>query len=145
MRFGHVNLVARDLDRIAGFYCKVLGCAEIGGRRLLSGEKVARGNGLAGGRIEAVWLSLPGMGAGGPFLEIFQFGQGAEAPVPPVDAPGLGHLSFEVEDIRATMAQIIAGGGTAQGEVTDLGEAGAPVLCVYMRVPEGNLVELEQK
>lgn len=61
-----------------------------------------------------------------------------------VNEPGYGHIALEVADIRATWAAIIAGGGSAEGEIVDLGSTGSPFLAVYMRDPEGNIVELEQ-
>ncbi len=61
-----------------------------------------------------------------------------------MNEPGFGHLSFEVEDIHATLAAIIAAGGTALGEITDFGSAEKSSLIVYVRDPEGNVLELEQ-
>lgn len=139
----HINLCARDGRRLAAFYEAVFGCeAQGGGWRRLSGPAIDCGNGLPDSEIEALWLGLPG---GGPYLEIFQYRDTAHRPEPAVNEPGYGHLCLVVPDIEAAMAAIQAAGGAAQGEVVRLGSADAPVLCVYMRDPEGNLIELEQR
>lgn len=143
MRFGHVSMVARDTDRLADFYKAVFGCQDIVQRWYMSGELVSRGNGVPNSEIYAARLSLPGVD--GLFLEIFQYKNIQDRPTPPVNQPGYGHISFEVEDIHATFDTIIEAGGTALGKIADLGTAQAPVLCVYVRDPEGNVVELEQR
>lgn len=88
-------------------------------------------------------MSLPG--TDGLFLEIFQYKTIHDRPTPPVNQPGYGHLSFEVEDIHATFDAVIKAGGMPLGKITDLGTADVPLLCVYVRDPEGNVVELEQE
>lgn len=143
VRLAHVNLAARDGPGLAAFYKAVFGCEEIGGWRHLAGEIIGRGNGLPGCEIEALWLRLPG--GAGPFLEIFQYWETVEQARPAVNAPGWGHLCFTVEDIGAARAAILAAGGAAQGETVALGPAGGEVFCAYMRDPEGNVLELEER
>ncbi|MCP5082914.1 MAG: VOC family protein [Alphaproteobacteria bacterium] len=142
MKFGHVSMVARDTDRLADFYKMVFGCEDTATRWTMSGERISRGIGLANCEIYAAWLSLPGVD--GPFLEIFQYKTIEERPTPPVNQPGYGHICFQVDDIRAVMDAVTKAGGEPLGEITDLGTEDAPVLCVYVRDPEGNVVELEQ-
>ena len=136
-------MVARDTDRLADFYKAVFGCRDIVQRWNMSGELVSRGNGVPNSEIYAARLSLPGVD--GLFLEIFQYKNIQDRTTPPVNQPGYGHISFEVEDIHATFDAIIEAGGTPLGKITDLGTSQAPILCVYVRDPEGNVVELEQQ
>ncbi|MGP1256503.1 MAG: VOC family protein [Kiloniellales bacterium] len=143
MRFTHVSMVARDADKLAGFYKKMFGCKGRRPPRTLSGEKVSRGNGLPNSEIYSVWLTLPGVE--GPFLEILEYSDTLDRPTPSVNAPGYGHISFEVEDIRAMFSTVIQAGGQPLGEITDLGSTETPFLVVYMRDPEGNVIELEQR
>jgi catechol 2,3-dioxygenase-like lactoylglutathione lyase family enzyme len=143
MKFSHISMVARDTDRLADFYKAVFGCEDTVRRWTMSGEAVSRGNGVSNSEIYAAWLSLPG--ADGPFLEIFQYKTIEDCPAPPVNRPGYGHLSFEVENIHAIFDAVIEAGGMPLGEITDLGTEQAPVLCVYARDPEGNIIELEQR
>lgn len=142
MRFVHVSIVARDTDRLAGFYKAVFGCEDMVERWHMSGKRVSKGIGLPNAEIYAAWLSLPG--SDGPFLEIFQYKQFHDRPTPPVNQPGYGHIAFAVADIRVTYDAVLAAGGSSLGEITDLGAPEAPILCVYMRDPEGNVIELEQ-
>ncbi len=142
MRFGHVSMVARDTDRLADFYKSVFGCEDTVARWTMSGERISKGSGVPNSEIYAAWLSLPGVE--GPFLEIFQYKTIQERPTPPVNQPGYGHICFHVEHIHAVVDAVVAAGGTRVGEVTDLGTQDAPILCVYVRDPEGNVVELEQ-
>ncbi len=128
MKFGHISMVARDTDRLADFYKAVFGCKDKVERWNMSGMRVSQGNGLPNSEIYAAWLSLPGVA--GPFLEIFQYKDFQDRPIPAVNQPGFGHLCFEVADIRATCDAVIEAGGSPLGEITDLGTPQSPVLCV---------------
>ena len=110
--------------------------------KTLSGEKVSRGNGLPDVDIYSVWLKLPG--SDGPFLELLQYEKMPDRPLPQVNAPGYGHIAFEIQDIDRTIAAILQSGGQKIGEITNFGSTEAPVLLIYMRDPEGNILELEQ-
>lgn len=143
MKFKHVSMVARDADGLADFYQRIFGCNDRRPRKTLAGDKVSRGNGLPNSEICSAWLTLPGVD--GPFLKILEYGNMQDRPTPLVDEPGYGHISFEVEDIQATVAAVIQAGGKPLGEITDFGTAEAPCLIVYVRDPEGNIVELEQR
>ena len=109
----------------------------------MSGEALSRGNGVPNAEIFAAWLSLPGVD--GPFLEIFEYKSIHDCPPPPVNQPGYGHICFEVDDIQATFDAVIKAGGTPLGEITDFGSTEAAFSYVYMRDPEGNVIELEQR
>ena len=143
MKFKHISVVARDTDRLAEFYKTVFGCEDRRPRKTMSGELVSQGIGVSNAEIYAAWLTLPGVD--GPFLEIFEYKNIHDRPTPEVNQPGYGHISFEVEDIRATYAAVIEAGGMSLGEITDFGTAETPFLFVYVRDPEGNVVELEQR
>lgn len=142
MRLAHINLVARDADRLAAFYVNVFKCEFLRQPTLLSGEKVSRGNGLANSEIYAIWLKLPDCES--PFLEVHQHKVTHDRKRPRVNEPGFGHLSFETEDLRAALSAIIEAGGSTVGEITNFGSMEEPFLIAYARDPEGNILELEQ-
>jgi catechol 2,3-dioxygenase-like lactoylglutathione lyase family enzyme len=142
-KFKHVSMVARNADALAEFYRKVFGCEVLRPKTILTGKKVGQGNGLPQSEILSIWLTLPGVD--GPFLEIHQYKDRQERAVPEVNEPGYSHLSFQVEDIHATRALILQSGGTELGEITDFGTADASILLVYIRDPEGNIIEIEQR
>lgn len=141
MRVSHLNIVARDVDRLAEFYRQVFGCRELRPPRELSGAAVDRGIGLTGAKIRSVWLSLPG--SGDLFLELFEFADLYDRPAGSANTTGYAHVAFEVDDLKATHAAILQAGGSALGEVTNLSSDEAPYFAVYMRDPEGNIIELE--
>lgn len=141
MRFTHLSVVARDADRLAEFYKRIFGCEDRRPRTTLSGKKVSRGNGVPNSEIYSIWLTLPSVET--PFLAIHEYKETRERPSPCVNEPGYAHIAFEVEDIRAIRDEIIRAGGDDQGEITDFGTVDAPRLVVYMRDPEGNVIELE--
>ncbi len=142
IKLSHVSVTARDARLLSEFYGDVFGYVERRPPTRLSGDKVSRGNGLPGSDIVSVWLELPG--EHGPFLEILEYRQGADRRMSEVNEPGYGHLAFEVPDLMATVARVLECGGQLQGKTTNFGTETEPHLIVYVRDPEGNLLELEQ-
>ncbi|MEL6585658.1 MAG: VOC family protein [Pseudomonadota bacterium] len=142
MRLTHVNLTARNADRLAAFYRNSFGFSERRPPKRLSGEAVSRGNGLPNSDIRVVWLNVND--GDGPSLEIMEYSETVNRPKPAVNEPGYGHLAFEVRNLTESVENVLRFGGTLQGEVTNFGTAEAPILIVYVRDPEGNILELEQ-
>jgi catechol 2,3-dioxygenase-like lactoylglutathione lyase family enzyme len=142
MRLKHVNLTARDAQALASFYTQTFEFAPGRPPQRLSGDSVARGNGLAGSDSLVIRLDLDDLG--GPFLEIMEYTQTLDRPWPAVSQPGYGHLAFEVADLDQTVETVLRFCGSLQGEVTHLGPADAIVRVVYVRDPEGNILELEE-
>ncbi|MEI3852060.1 MULTISPECIES: VOC family protein [Ensifer] len=142
MKLAHINLVARDADALAAFYMNVLKCEPLREPRMLSGEKVSRGNGVANSEIYTIWLKFPALDR--PFLEIHEHKAIHDRSQPRVNEPGFGHLSFQMDDIRAVLSEVIQAGGSQIGEITDFGTKDKPYLIAYARDPEGNILELEQ-
>lgn len=142
MKLAHICLVARDADQLAAFYKNVFRCEYHRAPRVISGEKVSRGNGLPNAEIYSIWLKLPDHDR--PFIEIHEHKITHHRPQPRVNEPGFGHLCFETGDISAALTAIIEAGGSPLGEITNFGSAERPFLIVYARDPEGNILELEQ-
>ena len=56
----------------------------------------------------------------------------------------LGHLAFEVEDVRTTLAHLLAAGGSTLGSVVEREIEGVGLITfVYACDPEGNIIELQ--
>lgn len=142
MKLAHINLVARNAEALAAFYMSVMNCELLRGLKVLSGEKVSRGNGLSNSKIYSIWLKFPELEH--PFLEIHEHTVTHHRDQPRVNEPGFGHLSFQMEDISDALSKIIQAGGTQIGPVTDFGAPDEPYLIAYARDPEGNVLELEQ-
>jgi len=142
MKVLHVSLTARNADRLSTFYKGVFGCTEKRPPKRLSGDLVACGNGLPDSHIYSIWLNFPG--ARDPFLEIMEFDTPIDRNVPAVNEPGFAHLAFEVRDLKASIEKVLMLGGSLQGQITNFGTVERPYLIIYVRDPEGNVLELEQ-
>jgi len=143
-RFGHVNLIARDWRRLADWYTRVFGCELVPPERDYSGDDLAAGTGVPGAALRGVHLRLPGLGATGPTLEIYQYASMPDAPTPVANRPGFGHIAFAVPSVAAAREVVLAEGGAPLGRVVTLGTAdGRFVTWAYVRDPEDNLVELQ--
>jgi predicted enzyme related to lactoylglutathione lyase len=142
----HTNLIARDWRRLVAFYEQVFGCTPVFPERHLAGESIARGSNVAGARIDGIHLRLPGVGAEGPTLEIFQYAEHAEAPPPVANRIGFGHIAFAVDDVLATRAAVLAAGGSVLGTVETVSIPGSGTITwTYLRDPEGNIIELQRR
>lgn len=142
MRLAHVSLTVRDADRLAQFYRDAFGLVDRRPPKKLTGQAVARGNGLPGSDIRSIWLCAQETPR--PFLEILEYTPAAQADPRAVNAPGWGHLALDVTDLRATIDAVLRLGGSLQGEITTLRGPDHAYEIVYVRDPEGNVVELEQ-
>ena len=146
--FAHTNLVAREWRALADFYRTVFGCVIVPPVRNLTGEALERGTAIPGASLEGVHLLLPGFGDHGPTLEIFQYSVRGhphdEAPeMPAPNRPGYGHIAFRVSDIDAARSAVLKAGGRLLGEIVSTAAGDRTVTWIYMRDPEGNLIELQ--
>lgn len=140
MRFDQVKILTRDLEPLLRFYQEALGC-ELVIPPLVTEDVVSRGVGVPGATVTLSALRLPGRGDRGPVLELYS-----------VDGvvsddwdfrPGNGQLAFQVDDLDAAIDKVLAAGGTQLGEVVEWqGPSGATARFVYLRDPEGNIVDL---
>ncbi|MDA7948075.1 MAG: VOC family protein [Hyphomicrobiaceae bacterium] len=142
MRLLHINLTARDADTLSAFYKGAFGFVDRRPPKRMSGESVSRGNGLPNSNIYAIWLAFPD--EHGPFLEIMEYAETVRRRVPAVNELGYGHLAIEVQDLKATIEKVLRLEGSLLGQITDIGTEEKPHFVVYVRDPEGNILELEQ-
>ncbi len=143
-RYVHTNLIARDWARLADFYVRVFGCTPLEPRRDLSGEWLERASAVPRAHLRGQHLRMPGHGERGPTLEIFQYDELEPQSLPVANRLGLGHLAFSVDDVAATLTELIAAGGAAHGEIATSAVEGMGTLTfTYARDPEGNLIELQ--
>jgi catechol 2,3-dioxygenase-like lactoylglutathione lyase family enzyme len=143
-RFGHVNLIARDWRSLADFYERILGCIPVPPERDLHGPEVSAATGVPNAAFRGMHLRLPGGGANGPTLEIFQYDPSLDAQSPAANRPGFGHIAFVVPDVQTALAAVLASGGGTVGDVITTRTAdGRAVTWVYATDPEGNIIELQ--
>jgi catechol 2,3-dioxygenase-like lactoylglutathione lyase family enzyme len=136
----HVGIVVDDLAAATEFFTE-LGL-ELQGEGQVEGPSVDRVVGLESVRAELVMLQTAD---GNGRLELVKFhspssdGDNGQAPA---NAPGIRHISFEVEDIDALVAGVRARGGELVGELERYEDIYR--LC-YIRGPEGIIVELAER
>jgi len=144
-KYVHTNLVARDWKRLAQFYQTVFGCEPVPPERDFKGERMGAVTGLSGAQIQGAHLRMPGFGNSGPTLEIFQYHQMEEKDASAINQPGFAHIAFEVDSVEDARDEFNAHGGSPLGELVTLTiEDGKQVTLIYMRDPEGNIVELQR-
>lgn len=144
-KFVHTNIIAQDWRKLARFYEQVLGCVPIPPERDLAGPWLEAATGVPDVQIQGIHLRLPGYGAEGPTLEIFQYNCQAKRPETAIHRPGLAHLAFAVDDVATARQAVLDAGGGEIGEMTILDVAGAGrVTFVYLTDPEGNILELQR-
>ncbi len=144
MRYAHTNIIARDWQVLERFYSQIFDCYRVPPPRNQSGPWLARGTGVEQAALEGVHLRLPGHGEHGPTLEIYSYKQMLEKPEPAANRQGLGHLAFEVEDVRSLLERVLQAGGHSLGEVVEKEVEGVGIITfVYATDPEGNILELQ--
>ncbi|GCD92140.1 VOC family protein [Nocardioides sp. LS1] len=139
-RFDHVGITVADLDLVTEFFVG-LGL-EVTGRMFVEGEFLDTVCGIPDSRTEIVGLQAPG---GGTWIELATFVRPDHQPGSP-DAMatelGIRNVSFEVEDLPATVEKLAADG---YGLVGGIGEYENTWRMAYVRGPEGIIVSLAER
>ncbi len=138
--FVHVGLVVEDLDEMIRFLTLLgLDCGQPG---VFSGEWIGRIIGLEDVTVEIVMARGPD---GSDLFEVVRFhspSAGSEEPAPAANRPGLRHVAFRVDDVRAVVDRVREAGWETVGEIVDYENIFR--LC-YVRGPEGLIVELAER
>jgi catechol 2,3-dioxygenase-like lactoylglutathione lyase family enzyme len=143
-RFGHVNLTGRDWRRLADFYVDLFGLEPVPPERDYRGPDLEAATGVANAHLTGAHLRLPGLGASGPTLEIYQYDEVEAGARPRVDRSGWGHIAFQVPDVAAALDALLSAGGGRVGEIVTLSSAdGQHVTWCYATDPDGNILELQ--
>src|SRR3954465_13528994 len=119
-RFCHVNVIANDWRALADFYLRVFGCEPVPPERDYSGAELTAGTGVADAALRGGHLRLPGYGADGPTLEIYQYSANEQLIGAAANRRGFGHIAFVVPDVHAARTEVVAGGGSVLGQVVTL-------------------------
>jgi lactoylglutathione lyase len=130
--FNHFGHCVTDLDRSSHFYCTLFGFIE---KRRITLPDQPTATLLS---IEPpVGLSAAYLEKDGAVLELLSFDREGNPPARhrPFTEPGLTHMSFCVDDPKATAAEAVELGGSVV-EGSDVGAA------LFIRDPDGQAVEL---
>lgn len=142
MRFDQIKIIARDIESLSSFYQEALGCEAVVSSFEVVDEAVARAIGVPGNAVTLSILRLPGRGDHGPVLELYSIG-GGEMPDDWHYQPGQGQMAFEVDDVDVKAAALVDKGATMLGEPVDwVGPSGSTARFVYLRDPEGNIIDI---
>jgi catechol 2,3-dioxygenase-like lactoylglutathione lyase family enzyme len=138
--FVHIGLVVEDLDEAVRFLT-LLGfeCSEPG---VFGGEWIDQIIGLENVTVETVMARGPD---GSDMFEVVRFrspSAGAQEPAPAVNRPGLRHVAFKVDDVRAVVDRVREAGWDTVGEIVEYQNT---FLLCYVRGPEGLIVELAER
>jgi catechol 2,3-dioxygenase-like lactoylglutathione lyase family enzyme len=140
IRFDHVGVTVRDLDEVTAFFVG-LGL-EIEGRTFVEGEFIDTVTAIPDSRTEIVMLKAPG---GDTAVELSSFVRPEPEPGTTdamANVVGLRSLSFEVDDLRATVDRLADDG---YGLVGGIGQYEDVWRMAYVRGPEGIIVALAER
>ncbi len=145
IRYVHTSIVARDWRTLARFYVKALGCTRKPPERNLTGAWLDRATSLTGAAIQGIHLRLPGYGAQGPTLEIFQYSRTRKGKAAAVNKPGFTHIAFSVSNVSRTLNKVKRCGGGSVGHAVSAEVRGVGTIdFVYALDPEKNIIELQR-
>jgi catechol 2,3-dioxygenase-like lactoylglutathione lyase family enzyme len=139
-RFVHVGLVVEDLDETVRFL-ELLGL-ECGRPGEFGGEWIDRIIGLEDSKVELVMARTPD---GSDVFEVVRFlspTASAQEKAPAANRPGLRHIAFQVDDVRAVVDRVREAGWETVGEIVDYEST---FLLCYVRGPDGLIVELAER
>jgi len=137
-RLSHVGVCVADLERSLRFYCEGLGFREISALEL-AGEPAATLLELPGVALRARYLERDGA-----VVELLYYrtpGATGDGGARPMNALGLTHLSFQVDDLDASAARLVSLGG----RLLDHTRVQSPRLrsrAVFLTDPDGTRIEL---
>jgi catechol 2,3-dioxygenase-like lactoylglutathione lyase family enzyme len=140
--FDHTGFVTRDIERTVAFWTDVVGL-EAGPIVERNGDWIGTFTGVSDARLKIVHLFGPGV-----HLEFLEFtGGGSSSDVPPAaNAACTGHVCLRVDDPAAALERCLSAGAAPAGRVSTITEGAAAGLTgVYLRDPNGLLVELLQR
>jgi catechol 2,3-dioxygenase-like lactoylglutathione lyase family enzyme len=138
--FVHIGLVGEDLDETVRFLA-LLGF-DCGEPAVHSGEWIDRIIGLENVTTEVVMARAPD---GSDMFEVVRFhspSASAREPAPAANRPGLRHVLFTVDDVRAVVGRVREAGWETVGEIVDYENM---FLLCYVRGPEGLIIELAER
>ena len=145
-RYAHTNMIVNDLSKMVAFYRDVFGFTDAEPERSQSAPALEKLTGIPGAAIRVQHLRYPGdTGNQGPTLEVICYNQQLPHDTPAANRPGFRHLCFNVDDVDAAFAAVIAAGGGSLGDVVHTENPRAFNHIVYATDPEGNILELLHK
>ncbi len=140
MDIHHVGLTVSDLDRSLAFWRDALGMETVMEQEKEGGylEAIVRERGA---HVRMAHLAFR---EGGTRVELFQYlaPAGGHVSGRPADV-GFAHVCVTVDAVEPVLARLVLAGGRPFSEVIEVDTgANAGTRCVYLRDPDGHVVEL---
>ena len=137
----HIGICVRDMDRSLVFYRDILGMTVLGDRDTDPSES-GRMNNYKRPRKTRRWVSLSyGEGASPTLTLTSHPGEAPDGEAILLDQVGIHHISFGVKDVKALAEELISKGVELGGTLEDFTDADGNVHSVYVRDPDGILVQ----
>lgn len=139
-RLTHVGVCVRDVERSTEFYCSALGFERVGGMHV-DDDATARLLDVDGLVLELVYLQRDGFR-----LELLGYarpGVTGDGEPRAMNALGLTHLSFRVDDVDGLATAVIELGGRLLSDRTVYFDGGNRGL--MLTDPDGNLLEFIER
>lgn len=140
LRMDHIGVVVRDIDAATAFFERLGMTATDSGE--VEGEWVGRIIGLKDVHTKIQWLTTAD-GAGR--IELIEYLSPEAVPGAaegPSNALGIRHFTLMVDDLEATVAEMLEHGAELVGTIENYEDI---YLLCYMRGPEGIIVEVTEK
>lgn len=144
-RIDHVGVTVSNLERSLAFYCGVLGLRHLG-TSTLDDPGVAALLGLEGARV-----TIADLDAGdGRIVELIRYHAPDARPIAYASSnPASMHIALAVDDLDAARKRLDAAGATVISKrpltITDPGGRWDDARCLYIRDPDGAILELVQR
>jgi catechol 2,3-dioxygenase-like lactoylglutathione lyase family enzyme len=144
-RIDHVGITVSDLDRALGFYRDLLGL------RVLADSTVSEPEVADLLGLDSVQLRIADLDSGdGRVVELIQYLQpkGTRIDYESAD-PATAHIAFTVDDLAAVRERLAGAGATVVSRrpitISDPGGSFDGAICLYVRDPDGAILELVQR
>lgn len=144
-RIDHVGITVSDLDRALGFYRDLLGLRVVADSTV-SEPEVADLLGL-----DSVQLRIADLDSGdGRVVELMQYLRPTGTRIDYESAdPATAHIAFTVDDLAAVHEGLVRAGATIVSRrpitISEPGGSFDGAICLYVRDPDGVIVELVQR
>jgi catechol 2,3-dioxygenase-like lactoylglutathione lyase family enzyme len=145
IRIDHVGITVSDLDRALGFYRDLLGLRVLADSTLIEPEVAD----LLG--LDSVQLRIVDLDSGdGRVVELIQYLQPKGTQIAYASAdPATAHIAFTVDDLDAVRERLSQAGATIVSRrpitISDPGGSFDGAICLYVRDPDGAILELVQR
>ena len=144
IQFVHTNILANDWRKLAQFYIDVFNCQPVFPERDMKGDWIDEMTNITDVHIEGIHLAFPGS-SNGPTLEIFTYNKSLTKKRPSqINETGFTHIALRVKNVKSFVDKVLEHGGSFYGKIveTDIEKVGH-LTAVYMRDPEGNIIEIQ--